>query len=236
MPPTKRILPFASSAGATPDFAISEADWKALQAALGKELPDDVRGKLIGLTANFLHFASFERAAESFDGTEARLTKVQRSASAFQKALIGTESTDAAFFATYLIERHFDDARIQRVHILSDVLTAFISACTKAQEEVDGDSLAGPRSGAAWNAWIRNVTKLLQENDLPTQVRKDSDKNRSGQASPFVQFVKRLQTSFEPEYRRGKQSCEALAVAIARARRVAKPRKKRVNKTRNRKG
>ncbi|MHC2584186.1 hypothetical protein [Bradyrhizobium diazoefficiens] len=237
MPPKKRVLPFASSACPTPEFAILEADWKSLETALGKELSADVRGQLIGMTANFLHFAPFELAAEPLDDTDARLTKVRKAASAFQQALNDGRSSDARFFATHLIERHFDDARIgkrQTIHNLSGILTSFIVACTKAQAEIDGDGVAGHSPGEAWKTWIRNVVKLLQENGLPTQVRKDTDKNRSG-PSPFVRFIDRLQTCFDRKYRRAIQSPEALAEAITRARRGAKPRKTRAIKTRNKK-
>jgi hypothetical protein len=239
MPPRKRTLPFASSAGPTPDVAISEADWKSLEAVLGKEFSAGVRGQLIGITANFLHFAPFELAAEPLSDTEERLTKVRKAAGAFQQALIESGGSDASIFANHLIELHFDDARIrdkQKIPDLSGILTSFIVACAKAQDEIEGGSLAGHRPGEAWETWIRNVTKLLRENDLPTQVRKDSDKNRTGQASPFVRFIKHLQTSFDVKYRRATQSGIALAEAIARARRVAKPRKNRAIKTRNKKG
>ena len=217
LPPWKRTLPIATAASERPRVDIQEADWASLEAALGEEVSTGVRGKVIGTTANFLHFAPFELAAEPLSGSEKRLTKVRKAAASFQQALIEGGSSDATFFADHLIERHFDDVRMrdgQKLFYLSGILTSFIVACAKAQEEIDGDDLAGHRSGAAWENWIRSLTKLLSENDLPTQVRKDTDKNPGGQASPFVRFIERLQACFDVKYRRATHSNTACHSAL----------------------
>jgi hypothetical protein len=239
LPQRKRTLPFASSGGLPSEVTILERDWKSLEAVLGRKVPASVRDHLTGITNNFLSFAPFELTAEPIRGTEERLPKVRKAAGSLQQILIDSGHSEASLFANHLIELHFNDARIRdrkKIHNLTGILTSFIVACVKAQDEIDGESFAEHRPGDAWETWIRNITKLLLENDLPTQARKDSDKNRSGQASPFVRFIERLQTCFDLKYRRATQSKIALAEAIARARRVAKPRKRRAIKTRNQKG
>jgi hypothetical protein len=74
--------------------------------------------------------------------------------------------------------------------------------------------------GFAWQMWIKNLTKVAENHQLPTPARKDTDKQRN--VSPFVVFVCKLQTYIPATHRRATQSIGALSVAINTARRQPK--------------
>jgi len=221
--------------GPAPEVKVGEEQWKSMEVALDREISTGVRIRLIDLTNNFLSFAPAEVTAEPISGTEKRLAKIRKAAGALQKVLIEDRHNEADFFADHLIELNFDDARLgkrEKIDSLTGLLTSLIASCMRAQGDIDGEVFAEHKPGQAWAVWIRNLTKLLRENDLPTHARKDSDKTWGGQASPFVQFIDRLQACFDPKYRRGSHSKVALAEAITLARRVENGRRKPAIKTR----
>jgi hypothetical protein len=242
MSPRKRTLPIATSSGVAPKVSTTDAEWESLERALGKGIPSGARTQIVALTNDFLYWASFELTVEPRSGSKERLAKVHKAAAALQRELKDGDPSDAAFFANQLIEKHFNDRRVgarrkrvgasRKIDSLFDTLTSFRVACKLAQDELDGEGLAEFQPGERWAYWIRNLTKILDGNDLPTQVRKDTDKTRSGEASPFVRFVKHLQSCFDPKYRRSTQSDGALALAITRTRRVTNVRIKSNYKTR----
>jgi hypothetical protein len=231
----KRTLPFATADGPEPRVSINNAAWHQLEAALGQPIPDDLRHELVAMTDNFLSFAVFESTAEPLEGSKARLKSLNDVATAFWRTLGLRENSQAAFYADHLISQHFHDSRIgarDKLHALKTLMTSFVVACQAAQQEMDLGNLADHQKGEGWNLWIRNVTKACGERGLPVTARKDTDKNVHMKASPFVYFIAHFQECFPKEYRRGRHSLDALAVAIVRARRVANARTSTPNKTR----
>jgi hypothetical protein len=113
-------------------------------------------------------------------------------------------------------------------------MTSFVAACELAEKEMVSEDQAEHRLGDCWEGWIRRLIEILKRNGMSTSVRKDAAENKSGKASKFVLFVEELQKGFDAKFRRGTHSTPALAEAVNRARRVTKPRKQRVIKTRNR--
>jgi hypothetical protein len=75
---------------------------------------------------------------------------------------------------------------------------------------------AGIQPNAPWNHWIWCLTKILDDAQLPTGVRKDGD--ATGKTSPFVVLVSKLQSFIPHQFRRSAQ-LNALAEAISEARR-----------------
>jgi hypothetical protein len=103
------------------------------------------------------------------------------------------------------------------VELLQD-LHQFKSACELTLQELDQASQYNYwPDGAAWEKWIRNLIDIVEANKLPAKARKDVDKNRSGKASPFVEFVCALQCHIPKEFV-PKKSKDAFATAIGRAR------------------
>jgi hypothetical protein len=79
------------------------------------------------------------------------------------------------------------------------------------------DKPRGFRPGSFWNDWIRNLRWLCRNNNLPYRYRKDTDKNKTGNPSEFVIFIRELQTCIPPEYRRGAIHGTSLTEMISRA-------------------
>jgi hypothetical protein len=77
-------------------------------------------------------------------------------------------------------------------------------------------NLPGHREGTCWDLWIRRLTSIARENDLPFAAPKGSDKGVAH--SPFVLMVAALQGCVPTSARRHHASMDALATAIHRAR------------------
>src|ERR1044072_6291660 len=157
LPRRKRTLPIASASGAEPRVSVEDQDWLELEAVLGQEIPNSVRKELISLTNNFLAFAVFELTVEPLEGTEARLRALSSSSKAFWQTLISRDTSDAAFYADHLTALHFHDYRIgkeNKLRTLTHIMTSFVVACDKAQEEIDSGSLAEHQPGECWKGWI----------------------------------------------------------------------------------
>ncbi len=75
-----------------------------------------------------------------------------------------------------------------------------------------------------WELWVCELTTILSNNELPTQVRKDTDKTKAAKPSPFVSFIRELQACLPEKYRRSHterpdfEANIALSAAIIRAR------------------
>jgi hypothetical protein len=105
-----------------------------------------------------------------------------------------------------------------------DVLTSLSLACGQALQDMHHPRLRGYRGGEAWDQWIRDLTKIMRDHELPVGVSKGED--RSTEESPFVLLVVALQNCecvphkahrHHLDFRKGKRK-HALAQAILRAR------------------
>lgn len=107
----------------------------------------------------------------------------------------------------------------------SAAVSSFVSACDRALEDMARSSgMDWWLEGWCWDVWINTLTKIAQEHHLPTGVRKDTDKNKTGKPSPFVAFVRQLQAYIPSEHRRATHSTGAQAEAISTARTKPKSR------------
>jgi hypothetical protein len=94
--------------------------------------------------------------------------------------------------------------------------------CKRALAELSEES--GFQLGEAWQLWVRKLTSILLKRQLPTQVRKDTDKSKAAKPSAFVAFMRELQACIPGPYRRSQPGGPdfrgniALSTAIGRAR------------------
>jgi hypothetical protein len=205
---------------------------------LGQDLQPAIRKEIIAVTDRFLNFAVFDFTREPVDEASNRVNALMTAAEELLGALVDAGSSgDGAVYAIQLLQRHFVEPELRRrnmLNALTSIVTSFVVACDKARQEL-GEQGDEHRRGQSWDTWIRNLTEILERNDLPTAARKDAMLNKSGIGSKFVLFVEQLQRNFEERFRRGTHSTEALAVAIGRSRRVTKESTERKYKTRKRK-
>ena len=238
-------LPIASADG-KPRLKISEGDWKRIEKAYGHALTKPLRPKICDATREYLEWDELEKAAQRTSEAEVKINAVKAAASKFTDAIFRRPrniARDADFFARRLISKHLglsfqgrDGLQNLILKIERDISDAcdralkverdIVDACDRALHDLQKEN--GFRDGETWELWIRKLTKVLKAHQLPTEVRKDTVKNRTGKPSPFVAFVRELQACVPEEYRRSQPySAEApaniaLSEAIYRARRVRK--------------
>ena len=245
MPRVAAKLPIAS-AGAKPRLKISEGDWQRIEKAYGQALTKPLRRKVCDATREYLRWAGLEKAAQRVSEAEVTINAVKAAVSKFRDAIFQRPRNigkDADFFARHLISKHLglsfqgrDGMKNLVLKIGRDISDAcdrslkvardIFDACDRSSHDLQEEN--GFRDGEIWGLWIRKLTKILKAHQLPTEVRKDTNKNLTGKPSPFVAFVRELQACLPEEYRRSQpNSAEAsvniaLSEAIYRARRVRK--------------
>lgn len=221
-----RKLPIATADGDA-DLIIKEADWRRMESAYEQRLLPAVRKAVLEATQMFVLFEVYERTAEPAADAEAIITACSKTAVQFHRTLLTNvfRSSGASVYAAHLIKSKFHDPRLNDNNRLFDalagVLTSFEVACTTALRDLQ-DAPAF-KEGESWNAWVRRLIRIFEQNGLATGARKDTgNKSRSDKESPFVPFVRELQHSLPPELecRYQRNSDGALAKAIGQARRI----------------
>ena len=207
---SKPKLPFAAADG-MPTLKISSADWQRIELAYGHSLSSHIRRKICSATREFLEWAEFEHTARPNSEAVARVQSIKKAVRDFQVAILRCPpgiGRDADYFARNLICKYSG-------------LTF-----TKGRDGLQNLALDLERwrKGDMWDRWVRMVTAALDANQLPTSVRKDTDKIRTDKPSEFVALFRELQACIPAAYRRSQaqfsdsQSNIALSTAIVRAR------------------
>jgi hypothetical protein len=164
-----------------------------------------------------------EIKAELLEDAKKRLSKLQEVAGEFTSEVVGQlRENDETLYGLRLIEEHFDDPRVpehvNKLEYIAGIMTSLTRACRLAGDNLIADDSLGMRHGMAWNAWIRALTTIAREHELPFAARKDSDKQKTDTPSPFVSLVRELQTFIPKEHQRSTKNDNALAGAISKAR------------------
>jgi hypothetical protein len=207
-------------------ISFTDHDWQKLEAALGHSIPEEARASITLATNEFLQFAEAESNTGSMEDALNRLSQLRSSAQSF-RAVIEKRVLDDPIrgYVDEALEISYerlnpDDPAGEYVAKLSADLTRFLSACDLTVQRLEHDARHNYwPEGGAWEHWIRQLTTILREHDLPTGARKD----KSGRASPFVSFVFELQSLLPRKLVRSQHSKSALAVSIHKARRGSKP-------------
>jgi hypothetical protein len=226
---TKPNLNF-SAAGPNPRLKISARAWMRVEEAYGYPLDPSVRKKICAVTRQYLQWAELEQSARSSAECARRVCMIKDAARAFRKAILEHSpkiSRDADYYARWMICKHMElafDGRdgLQNLAVRFD--RQISTTCDRTLAELRCQESFGFRHGEMWERWIRDLTTIVSDVKLPTQVRKDTDKIKSGKPSPFVSLVRELQTCLPQEYRRSRPPGAdavaniALSTAIVRAR------------------
>jgi hypothetical protein len=210
--------------------------WPQIEQAYGHSIPGATRSKIINATNQLLEFSAFALAArplaELIDHLKvlgicggnllneltARFPRRGQSPDSCE-----VESVSAANIA---IERHLkllSAARPYTLEMIADMLSCLIVACKRAEKDfVDppGEDESKPASldeALHWAQWIRRLTTILTEANLPTAASKGADKSKLDKPSPFVALVYELHR-YIPNAKF--HSDGALTQAITRARRT----------------
>ena len=216
------MLSFAT-AGGKPSLKI--LSWRRIEKAYGHSLPKPGRLKIRAATREFLDWAVFEHTVRPTSEVIKRVVSIKKGVRKFQGVVFTCPQkvgSDADLYARHLISKHlhlaFDKGRDGLQNLAFNLANSISKGCDLALADL-GSEQSTFRSGDMWNWWVCELTAILNAQYLPTEVRKDSDKNRTGKPSPFVAFIRELQVYIPEDYRGTTHSDTALAVAIVRARR-----------------
>ena len=231
MPRVTPTIPIATLSGGDPELSISNEDWKRIELAYGYAVPMAAREAIRAATLTFLFFVKGEQVARPISEPRDRIQQLKEAAKAFQEAVFDNPQDsrrDSRIYADHLVKRYFDDARIagrEGLRSLGLVMTSLIVACNHALAHLENPQNHAHRRGDAWGNWVRRVTDVIEAHQLPSEVRKDTDKNATGKPSPFVALIRELQACIPEADRRSTHSDIALSEAIVRARRSRSGRK-----------
>lgn len=210
-------------------FELSASDWKRIERAYGRSLSPQVRGEVVKITKDFLHWASAEKTPPLRDAQKRAKSLRNHAASLLEEMQrrtdneVGpyTDETIGRYFGDFWAKEFQCNAQVVQDALPPEVvvaLTIFLRACDGALGEMDKLSQHTWmwQDGYAWNVWVTQLTKLLNAEGLPTAAATSESKNEVSY-SPFVRFIEQLQKSVP--YRRSQWSSSALTEAIKRARR-----------------
>jgi hypothetical protein len=213
---------FPDYSAAPPELKISDGEWKRIENAYGRRLPTTLRQAIIEATKILKFRAIFAKDQRIADVGE-RIKRIQKGAKALHAAFRGGQPTPIRWYGDLCIESHlFTDLAnkpASSVGELIKLIESLDAACAGARNYLDRTEKNTPSERSVWDMWVRTLTSILRENDLPTSARKDSDKQKINSPPAFVALVRELQESLPKAYGRSFHSYEALAQQISRARR-----------------
>ncbi len=207
------------------------AEWQRIETAYGHALEISARATILVAVKEYLRDAPFETHAPFLREAMAWLRELEKAARCLNRAMVSethSPKADAAFYAQRAIEHHIRDPRSKeqlKWGTLIGSAMALTAAISLAKREIPKEACVGFVEGEAWNAFIRRLTEIVKQFELPYRASKGTDKTPKAEPSPFVRMVRALQLTFPPELRRHNGSYQAAAEAIAKARRGGTKRK-----------
>jgi hypothetical protein len=216
--------------GAAQPINLSDDNWQTIEAAYGQSISQEIRTQINTATTRFLQLAVAEDTGLMNDAVQ-RANRLRRSADSLLAAIdqrdIGDVTRgyvdDELELSYRMLSR--DKARFARTYIddFTVKLSWFLSACKlTAQRICDASQNNYWPNGGAWEVWVQHLAGILSAHGLPTGARKDVDKTKFERASPFVEFVRSLQTFLPKKHIRAYHSKGALANAINKARKASR--------------
>jgi hypothetical protein len=217
--PTRK-LPISRAVGSFPKFSLTDRDWKKVEIAYGQTLPAAVRLSIVDATNKYLEWEVFERNAGAL-GPAIDLLKSIKAASNNLRKKLSTTGGDAGAFGQSVIKEHFHSVHFkmepydQLFHALGEVMSSLSIACQVALAEMDDPEGKVFREGASWDDWIRALTNIAEENDLPTAASKAG--NSEAEVGPFARLIEALQLYLPKEAQRHANTRLSSAIYSARA-------------------
>lgn len=234
---SKEKLSFAST-DSKPKLKTSSADWRRIEAAYGHLLSKTLRQQIRKETNKFLAWVVFEHTVRPKSEAAKRAHQFKKAVQDVRRVFFQRPQSitrDVDFFVQHRICEHqglrWEKGRngLQALVLKLDRIVS--QGCDRVIAELRARE-PGFRAGETWDLWVRNLTKILKLEGLPTQARKDTDKQtESSLPSPFIGFLRELQQCIPPEFRRSTHSDGALAQAIYEARSAPRREPKRPQRT-----
>ncbi len=216
--PTRK-LPISRAVGSSPEFSLTDQGWKKVEIDYGRALPAAVRQSIVDTTNKYLEWEVFERNASALKPAVDLVESIKAASNNLRKKL-SMAGGDAGAFAQSVIKEHFHSAHFRKnsydqlFYALGDVMSSLSAACQTALAEIDDPDATFFREGASWDDWIRALTKIAEENDLPTGASKAG--NPEADVGPFARLVVALQAHLPKEAQRHANTRLSSAIYSAR--------------------
>jgi hypothetical protein len=221
MAPRKQRIGHRKSYGEP--FTFAEADWSHFENHYGHKLNEDVRSLISLATIIFSLRSSPDRDVPRLRPTLTKLRNLQEAVDSLLPDLIQDGEPPKSDLREILDFVSRSKAQVSlffpifQFDILAHQLYSLKVICARIEKELcDPDYNLGEKN-QQWNVWIVMLTLTLQSSNLPTEVRKDIDKQRA--PSEFVHLVREIQNRI-PQTLRRPLSDGSLAQAIYRARKA----------------
>jgi hypothetical protein len=227
MPKTKGKISRITFRSAEP-INLSEENWETIEKAYGQKIAQSVRSEIVSATNQFLQLAAAEDTPLMKDALK-RITRLRDRAQSFNDVINERRIGDGirSYVNDQLADTYgllkYDGAAFPThnyVALLSLELARFVNVCNEELRFLPQYDYWP--DGGAWETWVRQLTRIFENHNLPTGVRKDADKQSEDTPSAFVKFVWSLQKLAPKQHVRA-HSTEALATAIHKARNESKP-------------
>ena len=163
--------------GSSPEFSLTDQGWKKVEIDYGRALPAAVRQSIVDTTNKYLEWEVFERNASALKPAVDLVESIKTASNNLRKKL-SRAGGDAGAVAQSVIKEHFYSAHFRKTsydqlfHALGDVMSSLSAAWQTALAEIDDPDAMFFREGASWDDWIRALTNIAEENDLPTTASK----------------------------------------------------------------
>lgn len=232
-------LNISSRWGGDTEFKPDDGDWKRIEDAYGVAVTMEQRKKIVGFVVDYFLFQPAETHAPYVDDAIGYLNRFEKAAEAFCEVLQENPNTPMTgsgieahiaeadrlrAVANTFVQSHLE-SYLKKQHYqgpmnwsgLNDVIAASLRAAKETREFILTESTkVGFVEGRSWDNLIWQLTEFVEKERLPRGV----SKSDPAHASPFVRFVRELQATFPPEFRRHAASDVALTEAISVARRT----------------
>jgi hypothetical protein len=198
---------------------ISEAQWELIEQSYGQQLPLDVRAYILLVTEALSAVANVEQHGPALNKMKTGAKQLRDSAqSLLEVADWPTPAIGCESFTSLIDDLATAVRGVPNDHLQFLIMVQCVTlACNLMLSEWDSED--GWREGFMWDAWVQGISEFMEHSELPTQVRKDTDKRDPDKVfSPFVSLIKELQKHLPAELRRHDHSTAALEQAIHRAR------------------
>ena len=220
-----------------PKLEISLREWLIIERRYDEKLEPKTRAQLQAASAKYLYNAKMEHAALPLTLANDTFADLLKSACNFLKRLAPVQGC-ATDTHTFIRARLQPKLRLPSQRLLGDQLSGFrrdLEAFIDAMNQVNFSP--GPCSqedaakikatwevgvqmrGAAWDAWVNDVTTIIKQVRLPYGVMKGAVPHIERDSSQFVRLIAALQDQFPDEdFYKPFRKLPSIAEAIYRAR------------------
>jgi hypothetical protein len=200
-------------------YETSTDDWIRLERAIGKQISESLRIKIVQIVQRYFRIQPFEANAPFLDDVLKRLNLIEHAVQQLQFQLDASGNDSVVDIIRAQLDQNLSKHEIET---LDEMLRSVLSSAHHAGIAFKEQAQAGFAEGDAWHEMVSSLKILMRSHSMPYGASQDGSKTKNSKGSPFVQFVKSLQETLPEQLRRHHLSGPfALAKEINRAGRVA---------------